>query len=219
MKSDSNGLKIVTKAIEEVKKRLYELELKDNPDLTWKEFEKRFDSFNDPTPNEIKNKIFKEEMDKFILEEKDLSIRKLLIILKDSISFELIEPKKRTILDIIKPIIKIIFRIIILYILSVSLFGLFSYTLNTDTKLIFILSIISTIVILSIELIDNSITLFIYDPFLKYKALILYIFIFVMINLTFFEIFSTSIIWILFIPILYYSYTRIIKLLKKSNIF
>ncbi len=219
MKSDSNGLKIVTKAIEEVKKRLYELELKDNPDLTWKEFEKRFDSFNDPTPNEIKNKIFKEEMDKFILEEKDLSIRKLLIILKDSISFELIEPKKRTILDIIKPIIKIIFRIIILYILSVSLFGLFSYTLNTDTKLIFILSIITTIVISSIELIDNSITLFIYDPFLKYKALILYIFIFVMINLTFFEIFSTSIIWILFIPILYYSYTRIIKLLKKSNIF
>ena len=219
MKSDSNGLKIVTKAIEEVKKRLYELELKDNPDLTWKEFEKRFDSFNDPTPNEIKNKIFKEEMDKFILEEKDLSIRKLLIILKDSISFELIEPKKRTILDIIKPIIKIIFRIIILYILSVSLFGLFSYTLNTDTKLIFILSIITTIVILSIELIDNSITLFIYDPFLKYKALILYIFIFVMINLTFFEIFSTSIIWILFIPILYYSYIRIIKLLKKSNIF
>jgi len=219
MKSDSNGLKIVTKAIEEVKKRLYELELKDNPDLTWKEFEKRFDSFNDPTPNEIKNKIFKEEMDKFILEEKDLSIRKLLIILKDSISFELIEPKKRTILDIIKPIIKIIFRIIILYILSVSLFGLFSYTLNTDTKLIFILSIITTIVISSIELIDNSITLFIYDPFLKYKALILYIFIFVMINLTFFEIFSTSIIWILFIPILYYSYTRIIKLLKNSNIF
>ena len=219
MKSDSNGLKIVTKAIEEVKKRLYELELKDNPDLTWKEFEKRFDSFNDPTPNEIKNKIFKEEMDKFILEEKDLSIRKLLIILKDSISFELIEPKKRTILDIIKPIIRIIFRIIILYILSVSLFGLFSYTLNTDTKLIFILSIITTIVISSIELIDNSITLFIYDPFLKYKALILYIFIFVMINLTFFEIFSTSIIWILFIPILYYSYTRIIKLLKKSNIF
>ena len=204
MKQDdkSEVLKKIEQAVESMKKRLYEIKKEDDPSLDWKKFSKDFDSMKDTSDAVLKNKLFREEIEKIIQAETNNDNRFLLNEIKDSINFESMEKKNGIILPIfLSNILVILARFMAFYFISVITFGLFSSFIVVPVYYIFILSLSSALLFMLCDLPTKSITAFIYDPFLSYKLVALLIIIVMFINSEYYQIFESSVIWLIFIPL------------------
>lgn len=202
MKKDekSDVLKKIEQALDSMKKRLYDIKKQDNPSLDWKKFSKDFDSMKDKSDALLKNQLFKEEIDKIIQAETNNDNKYLLNEIKDNINFEGIS-KGVNIPPIISNIIVLLTRFIAFYFISVISFCLFSNFIVIPIHYIFLLSLSSSLLFMLCDLPSKSINAFIYDPFLSYKIIFLLIIIMMFINHEIYQIFESSIIWIIYIPL------------------
>ena len=195
-------IKKIEQARESMVKRLYEIKKIDNPKLDWKKFTKNFDNMRSKDDAELKNKIFREEIDKIIQNEKIEDNIMLLNEIKNTIDFSEISDSSIAFLpDVIAKGLKIILKFIAFYLISVILFGLFSYFVKVNLYCIFLLSLITSTLFMLCETPSHSISAFIYDPFLTYKLAVIYIIIMVFVNENFYRIFNESLIWVVFIPL------------------
>ena len=204
MKHDdtSDVLKKIEEAIESMKKRMYEIKKENNPSLDWNSFCKNFDSMNDSNDVSLKNKLFQEEIDKIISLEMNLEHRRLLNSIKASINFETLKIKEENKITLfISKILIILAHFVCNYFISVVVFGLLSYFIIIPIWYIFLLSLITATLFMLCEMPSRNIKAFIYDPFLPYKLLITYMLIMIFINMSMYQIFESSLIWLLFIII------------------
>ena len=191
----------IEEALESMKKRLYEIKKEENPSLDWKKFSKDFDSMKDSSDALLKNQLFQEEIDKLINLEPDFENQKLLEAVKSSIDFNhLKEEKKKYFPSFIVKALVFISHFIVIYFLSIIVYGIFSSELIIKPYYIFVLAAINALALMFCEIPQKSIKLFIYDPFLSYKFIVTYILLMIFINGAFYHIFESSLIWIIFIP-------------------
>ena len=197
----SDVLKKIEQAVESMKKRLYDIKKQDNPSLDWKKFSKDFDSMKDKSDALLKNQLFKEEIDKIIQAETNSDNKFLLNELKDSINFESIDSDSKTIPLFLSNILLLLTRFTAFYFISVITFCLFLNFVVVPVYYVFLLSLSMSLLFMICDMPSRSIKTFIYDPFLSYKLIILLIIIAVFINYEFYQIFESSIIWMIYIPL------------------
>lgn len=201
-KEKSDVLKKIEEAVEQTKKRLYEIKKENDPKLDWNKFSKSFDTLKDKSDAVLKNKLFQEEIEKIIQMETDENNKLLLSSIKDAIDFETLpEQKKIYFPPFFVNILLLLTRFIAFYFISVITFGLFSYFLVVPIWYLFLLSLITSLLFMLCDYPTRSIKTFIYDPFLSHKVVILLIIIMMFINHEFYQIFDSSIIWIIYIPL------------------
>ncbi len=204
MKQDdkSDVLVKIEQALESMKKRLYEIKKEDNPNLDWDKFSKNFDSMKDVSDAMLKNKLFQEEMDKLIELENDINNRRLLAEVKDTIDFVTLPKQKKMYFPSFLTRFMVLFmHFIVSYLISLIVFGMFSSFLCLPVWYVFVLSPITAILFMICDLPSKSIKVFMYDPFLSYKLLVVFTGIMIFINQVLYQIFDSSIIWLLFIVI------------------
>ena len=198
----SDVLKKIEEAVDQTKKRLFEIKKENDPNLDWKKFSKSFDTLKDKSDAMLKNKLFQEEIEKIIQAETDSNTKLLLSSIKDAIDFETLpDEKKKYFPSFIVKALVLITRFMAFYFISVITFGLFSYFLTTPIWYIFLLSLITSLLFMLCDLPSRSVLSFIYDPFLSLKVTILLIIIMMFVNHEFYQIFDSSIIWLIFIPL------------------
>ena len=204
MKHDETSyvLKKIEEALDKMKKRMYEIKKENNPNLDWNSFCKKFDSMNDSSDISLKNKLFQEEIDKIIQVELNSENKRLLVTVKDAIDFETIEIRKENkISSFILKTAVLLAHFLVFYITSVIVFGIFSSFLCVPVWYIFLLSLITSTLFMLCDMPSKNIKAFIFDPFLSYKLLVLYMLIMMFINITFYQVFESSILWMLFIAL------------------
>ena len=204
MKHDekSDVLKKIEEAVESTKKRMYEIKKENNPNLDWNIFSKKFDSMKDSADMSLKDKLFREEIDKIIENEMDLENKILLNSFKEIIGFQIVDISKESkIKKFITKVALMLAHYFTFYFISVIVFGLFSYNLVVPIWYIFLLSLITSTLFMLCDMPTGKIKAFIFDPFFKYKLLITYILIMFFINEAFYKIFEASAIWIFYIVI------------------
>jgi hypothetical protein len=196
----SDVLKKIEQAVESMKKRLFDIKKQENPSLDWKKFSKDFDSMKDKSDALLKNKLFKEEIEKIIQAETNSDNKFLLNELKDTINFESIDESKGMPL-FLSNILLLLTRFAAFYFISVITFCLFSSFIVVPIYYIFLLSLSMSLLFMLCDMPSKSIRAFIYDPFLSYKLIIILVIITMFVNHEFYQIFESSIIWMIYIPL------------------
>lgn len=204
MKQDINSdvMKKIEHAIEETKKKLFEIKKEKNPNLDWNKFSNNFNLFKADSDLMLKNRLFSDVIDEMIKNETDENTILTLTAAKQNASLIITNKfENRQAHVIFTKAIVVLVHFFVYYVLSVITFGLFSYYLVINIWYIFLLSLITSTLFMLCDLPSRSIQAFIFDPFLTYKLLITYILIMIFINSAFYRMFETSAIWIIFIPI------------------
>lgn len=197
--------KIIESVIEKTEKRLYDDKLKENPSLDYKKFIKKLRKFDDKKIMEEASAIYDEEIDKAIANIEKEDIKMFLTSAKSFIWINYIDASQKSFLKRHKDTLLILPKMIIYYLISISLFLLFYDSLNISPIYALYLGGVTSIATFILGQIYNSFILFMYDNYFHLKMLIIIIVIFMGINYTFYPVFNESIIWPIYFIILEYS--------------
>ena len=197
--------KIIESVIEKTEKRLYDDKLKENPSLDYKKFIKKLRKFDDKKIMEEASAIYDEEIDKAIANIEKEDIKLILTSAKSFIWINYIDASQKSFLKRHKDTLLILPKMIIYYLISISLFLLFYDSLNISPIYALYLGGVTSIATFILGQIYNSFILFMYDNYFHLKMLIIIIVIFMGINYTFYPVFNESIIWPIYFIILEYS--------------
>ena len=183
-------------AIDAMKKRLYEIQKENNPKLTYNQFLKNIDSYDDV----LKKRLFLEELDKALSDEPQ-ELKLMLKQVATMIDFSNITFKEHKVLMFFKKCLTYVLHFVLFYIVSVALFGLLIEFVKVDYYLIFYLSLITALIGVVIDKL-NSTFFVIRHPIIFWYSLIIPMITLLYVNSFIYQVFTNSWIWILYLILL-----------------